>query len=513
MDVKKKKTRVWLWILLGVIAAVVVAIVILASSARKKLEGAAYKEYAAVRGDVSATITGSGKLRAAGSETMKLPDGAEVSEVYMEAGDAVFAGDILAELDAGSLEYRAAQLYDELAALDRTIAVKTTVDTINAPVEGRIKYLPAQKGGSVSTTVGEYGSLALISTDGLMRVEFDTEKTCELFIRVTVEWEGGFARGEIAARTPAGYAVTLQDNTAPYMEAAKVYDGDVLLGEGTLKINAPVAVYGSDGRIKTVHCAINDKVKLNEKLFTLNDEYPSSAYTQALKNRSDKAAELEAVMGYIGDRAVRAQTDGVVSAVYISEGEKTGPAGAAASGGMSAAFDISVGGAVKMNIEVDELDIDTVALGQAAGVTLDAYPNEEFAAVVTHISYIGASAGSITTYSVEITLDYDQRLLSGMNGSAVITSDSVNGVLVIPIEAIHEDSTGIYVYIKDENGERLRADITTGLSDGSLAEVTSGLAEGDVVLYEAAEQSMFPFTPPFANGMGNMDAVEHSGGE
>ena len=156
---------------------------------------------------------------------------------------------------------------------------------------------------------------------------------------------------------------------------------------------------------------------------------------------------------------------------------------------MSDAFVLHTGGAVKLTIKADELDIDAVALGQRASVTLDAYPGEKFEAIVTHISRIGATEGSITTYPVEVTLSYDERLLEGMNGSAVILTSKVENAVMLPIELVNEDSAGEYVTVKNEAGELVRRDITTGLSDGVNAEITSGLAAGDQIWYLGASGS------------------------
>ena len=151
---------------------------------------------------------------------------------------------------------------------------------------------------------------------------------------------------------------------------------------------------------------------------------------------------------------------------------------------MTDAVSLLTGGAVKLTIDADELDIDSVALGQSASVTLDAYPGETFTATVTHISRIGTVSGSITTYPVEVTLSYDERLLEGMNGSAVILTSKKENVPLIPVARIIEDSTGAYVNVKNAAGELERRDITTGLSDGTNAEVTSGLVAGDKIWYQ-----------------------------
>jgi HlyD family secretion protein len=145
-------------------------------------------------------------------------------------------------------------------------------------------------------------------------------------------------------------------------------------------------------------------------------------------------------------------------------------------------------------------------LDQDATVTLDAIASEKFAAKVTHISQIGNAEGSITTFAVELTLSSDARFLEGMNGNATILVDQADNVLIIPVEAINEDSSGAFVYV---GSSREKTYITTGLSDGEYAEVASGLSEGDVVQYigSSTESTMDSF------GMQNPFGGSSSGGE
>ena len=86
------------------------------------------------------------------------------------------------------------------------------------------------------------------------------------------------------------------------------------------------------------------------------------------------------------------------------------------------------------------------------------------------------------TRAVELLLDADDRLLEGMNGSAVILSESARDVPLVPLSAVYEDADGAYVYRLDGDGQQVRTPIQTGLSDGTNAQVLSGLQEGDTIV-------------------------------
>lgn len=508
---KKNKKKLWLWVLASVGIIVLAAVFFLNYLGSSTTTG--FQSYTVSRGSVESTITGSGTLEANDIENIDLPDNILVSQVLVKEGDVIQEGDTLATLDYESLVERAAYLSNELATLDKNISSRDTSQYIYSPVKGRIKYLPVSEGSDVVGTISEEGALALVSTDGLMKIEITTDQELALDIEVTVKWPNISKTGKIARKTASGYVVTLTDNGTPYKETAQVYNGATFIGEGIIEINAPVTVYGNSGTIKNIHFSENALVAASSTLFTLTDAMETNSYRLALAERNEMAEQLQAVLLFMDNPQVIATSEGLVSEVLVSNNTQTGSgsstgtsaqsssssvyggtlgastqstasSGTTTGSGFSTALTIHTGGAVKMFIDVDELDINSVVLGQEVTVTLDAFAGESYTAKVAHISKLGKASGNITTYIVELSLEYNEHFLEGMNVSAVIITERKENVLAIPIAAIYEDSSGIYVYITRDNGEtRTRVDITTGISDGVNVEVTSGLSENDVIQY------------------------------
>jgi HlyD family secretion protein len=481
-------------VLLAVVVVLALIITALARRASNALNTVAYNTYTVAQGSITYTITGSGKLESADTENIDVPDGIKVADVAVQGGDSVKAGDTLATLDIDSVNAQAAYLSGQLSSLDAELSrmsrAKTT-EYVYASVKGRIKYLPVSEGDDVLGSIAQFGSLALISTDGLMQVEIETPQTLAVSAEVTVKWQDGSADGQVAQKTASGYLITLDDDEAPYQQAAQVYDGETLLGEGLLDIHAPAAVYADGGTISDIHYSLDESISPTSKLFTLENEPFSSAYQQKYSERTDVANQLKDVLTYKNDAHIVALSDGVISKVNVSEGAETGAQAASAaaaqtSSGESTAFVVNTGGARKMVVSVDELDIYSVKLDQQAMVTLDAISSEKFAAKVTRISSLGNAEGSITTFAVELTLSPDERFLDGMNGNATIMVKQADNVLIIPVEAINEDADGAFVYTGETPDKTY---IKTGLSDGEYAEVTSGLASGAVIKYTSFDSA------------------------
>lgn len=482
----KKRRKVWPIVLIIALLAVLFIPRFFENS--KKQEAAVpVSGYTVGRGDVEVTITGSGMLESADTMEINLPEGVKMDTIFVKEGDVVREGDALAVLDRNSLEYRVAELSAELSSLDRELGSRRLNGTIKTPVKGRIKYQPAGEDDDVVEVVNRYGALAILSTDGMMQVALQTDKELSVNTEVTVKWNDGSASGKVASRMDGGYLITLDDDEAPYQVQAEVcYDGETI-GSGMLEIHAPLAVFGNGGTIKQLHYKVGAKVQANATLFTLENEPATDHYRQALADRNEKAEQLQKILVYQKNPHVVSPVSGTVNVISVVEGKKLQSEDQS---GEVNAFTLGIGGATKMTVSVDELDIPKVVPGQKAELTLDAFSSEKFTAEVERISHVGTASGSITTYAADLKLPYDERLLAGMNGSAVILSDSVQNVLMVPLGAIYEDANGSYVYVLDSANEQKKTYITTGLSNSSYAEVTGGLNEGDRIAYESASSGL-----------------------
>jgi HlyD family secretion protein len=223
---------------------------------------------------------------------------------------------------------------------------------------------------------------------------------------------------------------------------------------------------------------------------------PSAAEIASQQASVDKAQlTLEEAQANLDNAVLTAPTDGIVLVVNIEPGERV------LDDATDAAMTIANTSTYLLKMEVDELDIGQVKLGQRANVSLDAFAEQTFEGAVTDISPSPVSSDSseesIVTYEVTISLDTEGLsigLLSGMTANAIIETRQLDEVVVVPNRAIQTDQTGgeavIYVEKLDEQGNLMRVEIETGLRSGSLTEVVAGLEAGDqVVIRQQAEST------------------------
>lgn len=143
-----------------------------------------------------------------------------------------------------------------------------------------------------------------------------------------------------------------------------------------------------------------------------------------------------------------------------------------------------------VSVTVDELDILSIQLGQTATVTVDALDSDSMIGTVTGIDTTGSSAGGVTKYTVEVTVDKTEQMLANMSASVEIVIEQTEDCLTIPEAALQQKGAVTYVYTAyDQESGALSGEtqVTTGVSDGTNVEITGGLSQGDTVYYRYAE--------------------------
>ncbi len=188
----------------------------------------------------------------------------------------------------------------------------------------------------------------------------------------------------------------------------------------------------------------------------------------------------------LADAQLVAPFDGVVTAVYFAKGEwATGPA-----------VELTDTSSLEVVLDVDEVDIGLVSIGQRTRITLETWPDEEFEGEVVRIAPTGSTQTEIVTYQVYIRLDSgDHPVRTGMTANAELITSEREGVLLVANRAITVDRKESKYYVHRVDGETVsKTEVTIGLRDGSFTEITSGLQEGDSVVIDYA-QSNFPFGP------------------
>ena len=163
-----------------------------------------------------------------------------------------------------------------------------------------------------------------------------------------------------------------------------------------------------------------------------------------------------------------------------------GGSGLSGSGSDMAAFVIQELNYATVKVDVDEMDILSIQVGQKAKVLLDAVSSEEFEGVISKIAFSATTGNGNAKYAVEITLPADrQRMKEGMSASVTIETGNAEGIVMIPVNALQEQGTRVFVYTSEDETGALSGEkeVKTGVSDSKNVQITEGLKKGDKVYY------------------------------
>lgn len=542
---KEKKQRRNRIIRTVVILLVMVAIALVAtvSILRKNVEAkfasgvAEIQEYAVKTGTIHTVVNGSGILTEEDVETIDVPAGVTITEVVVEAGDTVTQGDLIATVDMATVMTTLSSLQDQLDDLDKSIsdAKGDEVSTyIKAGVSGRVKRLFAEKGTDVSLCMAENGALAVLSLDGCMAVDLETDKLTKGGTVTVTRADGAEITGTVESAAGGRATVLVTDNGPKFDEEVTVSLDGKEVGKGKLYIHNPLSVTGFVGTISQVNYKENSKVDASANLFQLKNTSFSANYDTMLRNRSDLEEELLQLLEVYRSGAVLAPMDGRISAVLYEEEGASSTAAATTSSASSASslYAAYYGGAatataaattstssgtgtdlvnlypdlaMTITISIDETDILSLEEGQEAQITVSSVSEEQtYPGSVTKISKVADTSTGVTQYSAEVTLDKAYGMLPGMTADVDIQIRGVENALIVPIDSLHQTRDTWFVYTSydpETNQYGGMRNVTVGMRNDKEAEILEGLSEGEVIYYTEAPQNIFAAMAAMA-GMG-----------
>ena len=179
---------------------------------------------------------------------------------------------------------------------------------------------------------------------------------------------------------------------------------------------------------------------------------------------------------------VTAPMDGTVSALNVQKGQIIASGLNAVNGGTTilTLADLSH---VFVTATVDESDIGGVKVGHKARVTVSSFPGRTFAGKVVRIAVKGVNTSNVVTFEVKVEVNDDHKdlLKPEMTGDVTIVEDERQNALMVPAAAVTRRNGQAYVSVKTAKGTKEERAVTLGIEGADMAEVRSGLSDGDRV--------------------------------
>ncbi len=136
-----------------------------------------------------------------------------------------------------------------------------------------------------------------------------------------------------------------------------------------------------------------------------------------------------------------------------------------------------------VDVQIPEIDINSIQVGQEARLTFDGIPDQEYSGKVTQVGRVGASVAGAVNFDVTIELtDADAAVRPGMTAAVNVVIKQLENVLTVPNRAVRL-LNGERVVYKLVNGAPQAISITLGATADTNSEIASGdIKEGDAVI-------------------------------
>ncbi len=247
---------------------------------------------------------------------------------------------------------------------------------------------------------------------------------------------------------------------------------------------------------------------LHEKGLISDTDYELASYNyeKARNTYAISKNEYAKAQTNLGYATIYSPIDGVVLSRAVEEGQ-TVNAGMSTPTLFTIANDLTD---MQVVADVDEADIGGVEKGQRVTFTVDAYPSDTFEGKVTQVRQEATVTSNVVTYEVVISArNPDLKLKPGLTANITIYTIEKKNVLTVPGKALRFTPEAPFIGPEDEvkdidaphklwtrEGRTFQAHaVETGISNGILTEIVSGLPEGTVIITEAIAGQMPGIAP------------------
>ena len=418
------------------------------------------------RGDIVLYASGSGTLAPAAEASFGFGVSGQVKEVYVNVGDVVEAGQLLAELDNITQEIQYTQAKRELAEMTSPFALATAEQAIAV---------------ALLEVDSAYGHLAYLISPEVLHWEEEIAK---------VEQELAAARKEAETSPSTEPDQKVQELEAKLDLFKEKLDGNWIYYEEqyvpnnfTLKDRATgkkYVSYPSDASIAQARAeyALTKATVIEAEYYLAalkGEEVPEDATGSNLTEMENAQLSQQSAENNLNATRLIAPFSGTIMSLDFVVGDSVGTSAVLIIADLSQKY---------LEIFLDETDWGNIAVSYDAEVIFDALPNQVFTGKVTQVDPGLYTSENTSVVRGLVLLDETSDGLNlpiGTGAAVDIIGGRADNAILVPVDSLRETSPGEYaIFVIEDDKPKLRM-VEIGLKDLFSAEVLSGLEPGEVV--------------------------------
>ncbi len=446
------------------------------------------------------TVDASARMEAVQTVDLRFETPGTVAKIYVTEGARVEAGALLAELETADLEeaVRLAEidLARAQAQLDKLLeppseadllAAQTALESAQAnlqslldgPSEADVNAariaLESAKANLQRIRRGPNADSITVAAAGLRKAEIALRQAQEAYDAVAYDSRAASFQGAALEQATIDYQTALANYNLAVKQAE---DADILAAEAQVAqaeaslqklLDTP-----DEAQVAAARSQVAQAEASLQRLLTGPSEADIAVARAAVQSAQ---LNLERARRNLERARLFSPIAGTVTAINIKEHEQaTAPV----------AITVADLSAFKLVVDVDEIDIGQIAVGQPVTITLDSLPDDAFAGRVEEIAVapVAGAAGGIVAYPVTVRVESeDAPFKVGMNANVTIETRRLEDVVVVENRAVQIDrETGkAYVDKVVDDQTLVRTEITLGQRGTTVSQVLSGLQAGDII--------------------------------
>ncbi len=248
--------------------------------------------------------------------------------------------------------------------------------------------------------------------------------------------------------TETTFAVTVTDAVAGQIRDLLEVNGDVIP-------DSSVDLYADNsGKLARLYVELGDYVRKNQIIAEVDPSKPGMSYTA---------------------NPVRAEISGTVTSLPFDIGDTVSTQVPVA----------TVGRLQQLQVRtfIPERFISRINLGMKAELRFEAYPGEEFMAVVSELSPVVDELSR--TMEIKMNLpDESRKIKAGMYAKISLITEVKDNIVRIPSDCIMERFGETFVFVLDEKDIAVKRNVSEGIRIGGVSEIISGLQAGETIIYQ-----------------------------
>ncbi len=463
------------WIIATVSVVVVVAVVLVIANVRAQTQttaSSAYQTTTVTRGTLTSTVEGTGTIGSLRSANLAWQGSGQVSQVNAAIGDLVKSGAVLASLIPTANTQTS--LEQALVTAQANLAELTSPQAI-----ANAKIAVANDEAAVTKAQSGLNGLQYWQNNALIQDQYANMVIAKAALdKAQAAYDAANVGQYLNNAGEAALYQALYNAQQKYNQAQYYY---------SLYSQKP-AQHQFDEAQATLDLA-NATPAMDQNYLTAltGGTVPDNATgTSLLKLKQAQLAVQSAqdsLQNYIASTQITAPFDGTITQSSAVAGDTVAP--------NAAAFTIDDMSNLVVAVNVIEVDINSVAVGQPASITFDAIPNKTYNGKVIQTNMAGTAGQNSVNFIVTVQItDADKLVKPGMTANVTILTNQVEGALLVPSTAIFTDNSGKQYVYRVNNGQVSTVPVTVGASSSSTTEITaSSLQEGDTIVLSFASSA------------------------